>query len=176
MICLFTLLIPFDSKGFAAQDETKKNNVADELEKIQKSIDKVYGNSKKFEENGTLIFDENGNAVFIMKKDKSRSVEALELNQEIKKNVKKIEKVVFKESKHSTNDLVDLQNDVIKTLLEYDSTLIKERKVDLSLSLTNQKLALKTKEISDDLKNILTNKYGEDLEIEITDKLITLKT
>jgi len=72
-----------------------KDSVVSELEKIQKAVDKIYGNSEKFEEEGTLIFDEDGNAVFLMKKDKNKLAKIFELEQEVKKNVNKDNKIII---------------------------------------------------------------------------------
>jgi len=69
-----------------------------------------------------------------------------------------------------------MQKGVTKTLLEYDSTLIKEGKVDLSLSLTNQELVLKSKEeLPEKLRNMLVSTYSDVLEFEITNDLIILQ-
>jgi hypothetical protein len=184
---IFLVQFPVDTQAAEPSKESKqmnlynseeektseKNSVVKELEKIQKAINKIYGNTDKFEEEGTLFFDEDGNAVFLMKKNKAKLAKAIELEQEVKNIVENNSKILIKESKYSTKDLVNLQKDVIKTLLEYDSTLIKGGKVDLSLSLTNQELVLKSREeLPESLRFRLGSTFGEDLKFEITDNLI----
>lgn len=172
-LCLTLLPI----SAMANENETAvdlEETATKDLEVIQETIEETYGSTANFEREGTLVFDEEGNAVFLMKKSNLRSFEVKSQNlmQEVKSNIENEAKVIVKESKYSTNDLVNLQNAVLEKLLSYNPQILSDGTADLSLSLTNQTLLLLSKgELPADLKKDLVASFGEDLHFEITDHI-----
>lgn len=177
MFAIFLFQFPNFSEASESEDKNNSTIAAvNELEDIQKTIDEVYGNTEKFEKNGTLYFDEEGNAVFLIKKEKMKLNSTHSLKQKLQSKVSKNSKINIKEVQYSTSDWVEKQNDVIKAIVNYDKKLLTEGHIDVSLSLTHQKLTLKSKkEIPKELKNLLDDVSNGLLQYQVTDELIIYK-
>lgn len=178
-VLLVSAFLPFSSNNLVSAKSTEEEKLGvDNLEEIEDSIIATYGSLENFEEEGTLIFDENGQAVFMMKENDSNALFNNELERNISRNMdlKTGDIAIVKESKYSTKDLVDLQEAIIEEIINYNDNLLKQNKLHVSLSLTNQQITVEhVEEIPQELKQKLVLKFGNDLVFEEKDSLIKVK-
>lgn len=146
-------------------DEIAKETFGD-----QNKLTKSSSNINQLDSFGTVFFDSKDNKIVIgIAKD-------VELTKKLKDNIGKANKKRIKvvKVKYSTNELMDVKNNVFNTLTDFED---KETEIlEVSLDSAANKIVIQAKKISEKVKKKLTTLYGDKIDFIIDEKLEPAQT